>query len=119
MIRDKWRYETQIVICVVGKEDEFNKINSEINGAYIYLKSEDNKSKAIHWMEPCKYPWSSMSIQSNGDAVGCSSDFDSENLMGDTNTEMLWDIWNGEKYEIFRKGQSMIEKCQECSRRLR
>ena len=78
---------------------------------YIYLKSEDtlwyrkvyHPTKSIHWSEPCKHPWMSMTIKSNGEAAMCMEDYNNEIVLGDANTESLKDIWNGKKYEEFRK----------------
>jgi radical SAM protein with 4Fe4S-binding SPASM domain len=65
---------------------------------------EDNKqtTQSIHWLEFCQFPWSSMTIKSNGEAVECVEDFNNEIILGDAKTQSLHDIWNGEKYKRFR-----------------
>lgn len=78
---------------------------------YICLKSqdqqryEDNKvqTQSIHWIEFCQFPWTSMTIKSNGEAAMCVEHFNSEIILGNARTESLYDIWKGEKYRRFRE----------------
>ena len=110
-------YKTTIVITMINlnkswQRDEFEKLKEAFKGCdvYIYLKSqdqqwyEDNKQKteSIHWLEFCQFPWSSMTIKSNGELCECVEDFNNEIVLGDANSESLVDIWNGEKYNRFR-----------------
>jgi MoaA/NifB/PqqE/SkfB family radical SAM enzyme len=110
-------YKTTIVITMINlnkpwQQDEFAKLKEAFKGmdVYVYLKSqdqmwyEDNKqtTQSIHWLEFCQFPWSSMTIKSNGEAVECVEDFNNEIILGDTAKESLVDIWNGEKYKQFR-----------------
>ncbi len=57
---------------------------------------------------PCSYLWCSMFILWNGNSVACCSDFFAENVLGKFPEQSLKNIWNGEKYQLFRK--AMIEK---------
>ena len=59
-------------------------------------------TKSIHWLEICKHPWMTMTVKSNGEATMCMEDFNNEIILGDTNTQSLEDIWNGNKYKQFR-----------------
>lgn len=110
-------YQTEIVITMINlnkpwQRDEFERLQEAFEGmdVYVYLKSqdqqwyEDNKQKteSIHWIEFCQFPWSSMTIKSNGEAVECVEDFNNEIILGDVKNESLYDIWNGEKYRKFR-----------------
>jgi radical SAM protein with 4Fe4S-binding SPASM domain len=110
-------YQTEIVITMINlnkpwQRDEFERLQEAFEGmdVYVYLKSqdqqwyEDNKQKteSIHWIEFCQFPWSSMTIKSNGEAVECVEDFNNEIILGDVKNESLSDIWNGEKYRRFR-----------------
>ena len=110
-------YKTTIVITMINlnkpwQQDEFARLQDAFKGmdVYVYLKSqdqmwyEDNKqvTQSIHWQEFCQFPWSSMTIKSNGEAVECVEDFNNEIILGDSATESLHDIWNGEKYKQFR-----------------
>lgn len=110
-------YKTTIVITMINlnkswQRDEFERLQEAFKGmdVYIYLKSqdqmwyEDNKqqTQSIHWLEFCQFPWSSMTIKSNGESVECVEDFNNEIILGDAATESLYDIWNGEKYKNFR-----------------
>ena len=108
---------TTIVITMLnlnkpGQKDEFERLKEKFKGldVYIYLKSqdqqwyEDNKAgtSSIHWLEFCQFPWSSMTIKSNGESCECVEDFNNEIVLGDARVESLHDIWNGEKYHKFR-----------------
>ncbi|MCD6356291.1 MAG: SPASM domain-containing protein [Anaerolineaceae bacterium] len=116
-LKAKRNYKTTIVITMINlnkswQEEEFAKLQEAFKGmdAYVYLKSqdqvwyEDNKqeTKSLHWIEFCQFPWSSMTIKSNGEAAECVEDFNNEIILGDARTESLYDIWNGEKYKKLR-----------------
>jgi len=130
-------YQTQIVITMldlgkVNQEEEFWLLEEAFKGmdVYIYLKSQDqawyqNKQSvtaSIHWLEFCQFPWSSMTVKSDGLAVQCVEDFNNEIILGDAKTEKLIDIWNGEKYKRFRLNHFDVTpgiKCSEqCDMRL-
>ncbi len=111
-------YKTTIVITMLDlgrktQDDDFVKLQEKFKGldAYVYLKSQDQKwysskdiqTKSIHWLEFCQFPWSSMTVKSNGEAAMCVEDFNNEIILGDAKKEMLHDIWNGSKYGDFRK----------------
>jgi hypothetical protein len=110
-------YPITIVITMINlnkpwQQEEFEKLREAFEGldVYVYLKSqdqqwyEDNKqqTQSIHWIEFCQFPWSSMTIKSNGDACECVEDFNNEIVLGDAKTESLIDIWNGERYRRLR-----------------
>jgi radical SAM protein with 4Fe4S-binding SPASM domain len=116
-IKAQRNLKTTIVITMINlnkswQQEEFRKLKDAFKGmdAYVYLKSqdqmwyEDNKqtTQSIHWLEFCQFPWSSMTIKSNGEAVECVEDFNNEIVLGNAYTESLHDIWNGEKYKRFR-----------------
>jgi radical SAM protein with 4Fe4S-binding SPASM domain len=116
-LKAKRNLQTKLVITMLnlGKSwqlEDFAKLQKafEGTGAYVYLKSqdqqwyEDNKipTASIHWTEFCQFPWSSMTIKSNGQAVECVEDFNNEIILGDARTQTLEEIWNGEPYRKFR-----------------
>jgi len=130
-------YGTEIVITMINlnkpwQEDEFERLKEAFDGCdvYVYLKSqdqqwyEDNKqqTKSIHWIEFCQFPWTSMTVKSNGECVECVEDFNNEIILGDVHDETLYDIWNGEKYVAFRNNHFDLTpgiKCTEqCDMRL-
>jgi radical SAM protein with 4Fe4S-binding SPASM domain len=109
---------TTIVITMINlnkpwQQEEFEKVKDAFKGmdVYVYLKSqdqqwyEDNKqqTQSIHWIEFCQFPWSSMTIKSNGETVECVEDFNNEIILGNANEQSLAEIWNGEKYQRFRQ----------------
>lgn len=110
--------KTTIVITMLNLNkdwtfDEYEKLKEKFKGldVYIYLKSQDqmwyednqNTTQSIHWIEFCQFPWSSMTIKSNGEAVECVEDFNNEIILGDVKKESLHNIWNGDKYKRFRE----------------
>lgn len=117
-LKKKYSYKTTIIITMLNlqkemQETEYKKLKDAFEGldVYIYLKSQDQhwyqekqiKTQSIHWTEFCQFPWSSMSIKSNGEAVMCVEDFNNEIILGDSSVESLYDIWNGEKYKKLRE----------------
>ena len=116
-IKAQRNLDTTIVITMINlnkswQQEEFEKVKEAFKGmdVYVYLKSqdqmwyEDNQqtTQSIHWIEFCQFPWSSMTIKSNGESAECVEDFNNEIILGNANTESLYDIWNGEKYNKFR-----------------
>lgn len=116
-IKAQRNLKTTIVITMINlnkpwQQEEFAKLKEAFKGCdvYVYLKSQDqqwyednkNQTQSIHWLEFCQFPWSSMTIKSNGESVECVEDFNNEIVLGDASKESLYDIWNGEKYRNFR-----------------
>jgi radical SAM protein with 4Fe4S-binding SPASM domain len=131
-LKKKYGYKTTIVITMldlnnVNQEEEFAKLKKAFAGkdVYIYLKSQDQKwyqgkgqpTKSIHWTEFCQFPWSSMTIKSNGESVECVEDYNNEIILGDAKKESLYDIWNGEKYKKLRQDQLDLTPCIKCTER--
>lgn len=116
--KEKYNFKTLVVITMLdlnrqNQQEEFQKLEEAFKGldVYIYLKSQDQQwyqdknegTNSIHWIEFCQFPWSSMTIKSNGEAAMCVEDFNNEIILGDARKEFLYDIWNGEKYAQLRK----------------
>jgi wyosine [tRNA(Phe)-imidazoG37] synthetase (radical SAM superfamily) len=123
-------YPVQIVITMLnlnkpGQQEEYARLVEAFRGmdVYVYLKSQDQtwyednniKTKSIHWLEPCQFPWSSMTIKSDGMAVECVEDFNNEIILGDAKHELLYDIWNGEKYKQLRQAHFDVSPGIKCS----
>ncbi len=130
--KEKNNLETAIVITMLNlnkpwQQEDFQKLKEVFEGmdVYIYLKSqdqqwyEDNKvqTQSIHWIEFCQFPWTSMTIKSNGEAAMCVEDFNNEIILGDTRKESLYDIWNGEKYKRFREEHFNLTHSIKCTQR--
>jgi len=130
-IKAQRNYMTVIVITMLDlnkpdQQEEYQKLVEKFKGTdvYIYLKSQDqvwyenngHKTNSIHWQEYCKFPWSSMTIKSNGEAVSCVEDFNNEIVLGDANENILYDIWNGYKYNKFRKDHYKLTNGIKCTR---
>jgi len=116
--KQKRNYSTTIVITMLdlhrtNQEEEYEKLKNAFKGldVYLYLKSQDTQwyqnkyegTKSVHWSEFCQHPWISMTVKSNGEVVMCMEDFNNEIILGDARKESLHDIWNGEKYQQFRR----------------
>ncbi len=132
-LKEKHGYKTTIVITMLNlnnpwQEDEFKKLQDAFDGldVYVYLKSQDQQwyednrqqTESIHWLEFCQFPWTSMTVKSNGEAAMCVEDYNNEIILGDAKKESLYDIWNGPKYRKFRqdhfnltRGIKCTEKC--------
>ncbi|BBB49427.1 radical SAM/SPASM domain-containing protein [Pelolinea submarina] len=121
---------TTIVITMINlnkpwQQEEFEKVKEAFKGmdVYVYLKSQDQMwyednnqgTQSIHWLEFCQFPWSSMTVKSNGESVECVEDFNNEIVLGDAKTESLYDIWNGEKYKRFRRDHFELTPGLKCT----
>jgi len=117
-LKKKHNYKTTVVITMLNlnkaiQQEEFQRLNEAFEGmdVYVYLKSQDQQwyedknegTDSIHWQEFCQFPWSSMTIKSNGESAMCVEDFNNEIILGDANSESLYDIWNGKRYRRLRE----------------
>lgn len=129
-LKKKCGYKTVVVITMLNLNkswqiEEYEKLCECFKGhdVYIYLKSQDqqwyqeqkHETKSIHWTEFCQFPWSSMTIKSNGEAVMCVEDFNNEIILGDAITETLYDIWNGELYRRLRQDHFELTSGIKCT----
>lgn len=117
-LKEKYGYKTTVVITMLNlnrpnQREDFKRLKDAFKDqdVYLYLKSQDQKwyenkdfpTQSLHWTEFCQFPWSSMTIKSNGEAVECVEDFNNEIIMGNAKKESLYEIWNGKKYSKFRQ----------------
>ncbi|MBU0535637.1 MAG: radical SAM protein [Nanoarchaeota archaeon] len=131
-IKKKKGYKTTIIITMLdlnkpNQKEEYAKLKKAFEGkdVYIYMKSEDQQwyrkdfhgTNSIHWSEICKHPWMSMTIKSNAEVVMCMEDYNNEIVLGDAKKETLYDIWNGPKYERFRKDHFDLTPGLKCTER--
>lgn len=132
-IKKQHGYGTTIVITMLDlgsskQDDEFRNLMDKFRelDVYIYLKSQDQKwykdavnqpTKSIHWQEFCQFPFSSMTIKSNGESVMCVEDYNNEIVLGNTRTESLEEIWNGEPYRKLRQNHFDLTKGIKCTER--
>lgn len=129
-LKKKRNYRTTIVITMLNLNkpdqlEEWERLKEKFKGldVYIYLKSQDQlwyddtkqKTSSIHWIEFCQFPWSSMTIKSNGQAVECVEDYNNEIILGDAKKESLYDIWNGEKYRKLREDHFNLRPGIKCT----
>ncbi|MHB8131588.1 MAG: radical SAM/SPASM domain-containing protein [Mobilitalea sp.] len=129
-IKKDRKYKTVVVITMLNlqgeaQENEFHRLKDSFRDfdVYIYLKSQDQKwyssgqqeTKSLHWIEFCQFPWSSMTVKSNGQIAMCVEDFDNEIILGDARSESLYDVWNGKKYEEFRRTHLELDKKIKCT----
>jgi radical SAM protein with 4Fe4S-binding SPASM domain len=123
-------FHTTIVITMLdlhreNQKEEYDKLLRAFDGldVYIYLKSQDTQwyqnkyegTKSVHWSEFCQHPWLSMTIKSDGEVAMCMEDFNNEIILGDAKKELLYDIWNGKKYQKFREDHFSLTKGIKCT----
>lgn len=51
----------------------------------------------------CPYPWTSLSVASNGEVVACSRDLRHQSVLGNLFTQSLDDVWNGAPMQALRR----------------
>jgi len=51
----------------------------------------------------CPYPWTSLSVASNGEVVACSRDLRHQSVLGNLFTQPLDDVWNGAPMQKLRR----------------
>lgn len=97
---------------------------------FAYVKSLDNRwyndldeelqNKSHYDSQYCEFPWSSLTIMSNGNVVPCTQDYDAEMCFGNIKETSLETIWNSDEYKEFRqwhisgnfpKGNKCNERC--------
>lgn len=70
--------------------------------------TEKAMHKAGKHYVPCTFPWYSMTLLWNGEAIICPQDFMGKLIMGNANDQSIKEIWNGEKSRAMRR--SLIDK---------
>ena len=123
--KEKKALKTNVVITMIDLQrptqmEEWEQLQQVFKGTdvYIYLKSQDQTwyddlqgkkdlhaaaGRSVDWSEFCHYPWSSFAVKSNGEIAMCTEDYNNEIILGNSKTESLFNIWNGEKYKKFRR----------------
>ena len=129
-LKEKFNYKTVVVITMLDlnrddQQEDYNKLVDAFKDydVYIYLKSQDQQwyqdkydgTKSIHWTEFCQFPWSSMTVKSNGELAQCVEDFNNSHILGDARTEYLYEVWNSEKYDKFRKDHFNLNPHMKCT----
>lgn len=71
----------------------------------------------------CARLWLNPVVTWDGKVIPCCFDKDAEYVMGDLNSDLFRDIWDGPRYRIFRKnilsGRHTIDICRNCTSGLR
>ncbi|MDD2753515.1 MAG: radical SAM protein [Candidatus Portnoybacteria bacterium] len=75
-----------------------------------------DKSKRV----PCPWPFDRLHINSDGLALFCADDLKRNHVVGDVNRKKIYDIWNGKKFESYRKYHldrkfDKIDICAKCA----
>jgi radical SAM protein with 4Fe4S-binding SPASM domain len=108
---------TRIVLAKLEKGDEtdaewLREWKLTAPESFPYIKSMDNRwhtdkqappNRSHYVKQYCEYPWSSLTVMSNGDVVPCPQDYDCEMVMGNAAEQSLEEIWNGERYAALRR----------------
>lgn len=96
-------------IGVIGypKTMEYENLKNFYTASWNEMK--DKRSK-------CSFPWVYAEIAANGDVTPCHAFYDY--TVGNVNYESIIDIWNGKKFEEYRKytRKNVLPICTACSR---
>lgn len=111
--------KTKVVITMIAFTEEQRQLHDEFLAlwkkypVYAYVKSQDNRwlheededmrNRSHYDQQYCEFPWTSMTIMANGNVVPCTQDYDTEMTMGNVREQSLKEIWNGPKYQAFRR----------------
>lgn len=63
----------------------------------------ESRIKSRETYRLCPYPWYTMFIAHNGDAVACCRDLEHQTVLGNLFEQDVLEIWNGEKYQALRR----------------
>jgi len=89
-------------------------------GGILYGTDKYEYKKLGKTYSPCSYLWSSMHFLWDGTVVACTTDFWGENALGKFPEQSIKQIWNGKKFQNFRKAmlekkyQSYFKYCDKC-----
>ncbi len=89
-----------MIISNRGGLIESNKFRDEKED---FISREDLPLKKV-----CYYPFYMTKVDSNGDVLICSQDWRKELILGNLETDMIMDIWKGDKLQIVK---SNLSKC--------
>lgn len=66
----------------------------------------------------CPYPWSVLSVASNGDVVACSRDLERKTVLGNLLQSPLPEVWNGEAMKTLRRNlrERRPDRCGACAK---
>lgn len=92
----------------------------EFNEVLAQQKQVTQYGTKVQKTDICPQPFYFMQINPDGKVVGCHSISPYPEIFGDCNTENTCDIWNGEKYNKFRRRmldgkEQVCECCKECT----
>lgn len=69
-----------------------------------HINQEDKPENKSHYKRQyCEFPWTSITILEDGSVVPCTQDINGVWTFGNIMENTLEEIWNGEKYEAFRR----------------
>ena len=120
-IKKERNFKTILVPCMISfknseKDKKLHKSFLEFWKPYdvfAYVKSQDNRwlfekdkdlvNNSHYAKQYCEYPWTSLTVMADGNVVPCTQISNNEIVLGNINENSLEEIWNGKKYEEFRK----------------
>jgi radical SAM protein with 4Fe4S-binding SPASM domain len=74
-------------------------LSKSFHNACGYLSTK----KRLYRYHLCPYPWTSLSIASNGNVLACSRDLRHQSVLGNILHQNVWDIWNGDRMLELRR----------------
>lgn len=105
---------------VIANRDGLKGLFPASNRLKVFTKTFHNatgflpsKKKASGAYNLCPYPWTSLSVASNGDVVACCRDLQHKTVLGNLMQQSLPEIWNGEPMMVLRR--NLIDRTPEKS----
>lgn len=96
-------------ICDYISIEKVSPLVSEVDYSGIVLESDIAvRGYQVEDNDICSFPFYMMQINPNGDVIPCCS-AEKVSVMGNVKTKALLDIWNGEKFNSFRR--TMLKGC--------
>ena len=120
-IKEKRKFKTILVPCMISFKNDEREKKLHRNflefwkpyDVFAYVKSQDNrwlfeqdkklKNNSHYAKQYCEYPWTSLTVMADGNVVPCTQISNNEIVLGNINENSLEEIWNGKKYDEFRK----------------
>ncbi|WP_320172590.1 radical SAM/SPASM domain-containing protein [Maridesulfovibrio sp.] len=125
-LKKDMKAETTIVMTMLDMSGDPAVLPSFIDlwkdkDVYAYGKSIDNQwllktkekaeaktaaeasNKSHYQKQYCEFPWTSVTIMDNGNVVPCTQDINCTWTFGNVMEQSLEEIWNGKKFDEFRK----------------
>ncbi len=106
------KIDIQVIELSKTDADEFSKIWGAHENVGILRKSffpypdidrSLGKQSESDFSGSCDFPYTSITVMADGRVVPCCADYNGEVVLGDLNTQNLYEVWNGDPFKLFRE----------------